>query len=119
MAIKDNELFGALTYPKVFEEHPNQWLIVKPIVREDYLIQKMRVIQGSISKDEIISEAKRRKKAGEDIAVISTIESLEEAQKVVMFDNDAVQRDYVTPQEYALMFQLYYGLAVAEEYLEE
>lgn len=119
MSTDKGDLFGVLSYPEVFEQYPAQWLLVKPVVREGYLIQKMRVEQGSISKDEIMSEAKRRKKAGEDIAVISTIESLEDAQRFVLFDNDALKMDYVSPEEYALMFQLYFGLAVAEEYLDD
>lgn len=117
MSAETGELFGALTYPEVFKEYPSQWLLVKPVVREGYLIQKMAVLRCSLSKDEMLNEARRRKRAGEDIAVITTIETLEDAQKFVLYDNEAIQMGYVTPAEYALMFQLYYGLAVAEEYL--
>ena len=119
MSGTENNLCGVLTYPEVFQEYPSQWILVKAILRDGYLIQKMTVLRTSLSKDEILNEARRRKKAGEDVAVISTIETLDDAQKFVWFDNDAVRTDYVTPEEYALMFQLYYGLAVAEEYLEE
>ena len=119
MSVETGDLFGVYTYPEVFQDYPNQWLLVRPAVREGYLIQKMYVIKNSLSKDEILNEAKKRKKAGEDIAVISTIETLEDAQKFVLFDNDALQMGYVTPEEYALLFQLYYGLAIAEEYLED
>lgn len=119
LSVETGDLFGVYTYPEVFQDYPNQWLLVRPAVREGYLIQKMYVIKNSLSKDEILNEAKKRKKAGEDIAVISTIETLEGAQKFVLFDNDALQMGYITPEEYALLFQLYYGLAVAEEYLED
>lgn len=119
LSVETGDLFGVYTYPEVFQDYPNQWLLVRPAVREGYLIQKMYVIKNSLSKDEILNEAKKRKKAGEDIAVISTIETLEDAQKFVLFDNDALQMGYVTPEEYALLFQLYYGLAIAEEYLED
>lgn len=117
MSVESSDLLGVLNYPEVFKEYPNQWLLVKPIVREGYLIQKMTVLRCSLSKDEILNEARRQKRTGKDIAVISTLESLEEAQRLVLFDNDVMQMGYVTPEEYALMFQLYYGLAVAEEYL--
>ena len=119
MADETGDLFGVMTYPQVFKEYPSQWLLVRPAVRDGYLIQKMYVMKNSLSKDEIMKEARRRKKAGEDVAVITTIETLEDAKKFVLFDNNAMQLGYVTPEEYALLFQLYYGLAVAEEYLED
>ena len=108
------------SYPELFQEYPDQWLCVQVVEREEtgYGIIKMSVISNSIYKDSVLTDARDLKKRGIDVAVISTIDNLEEALSFVYFDNDVNSYEYVTPEEYALMFQLYYGLAVADEYLE-
>ena len=114
----DNNLIGVITFQQTFRDYPDSWLVVKPIKREGHLISKMMVLRNYREKKDAFKEARRRKREGEDIAVICTIETAEDARQSVMFDyNRRNVPDDISPREYALMFQLYYGLAVPEEYL--
>lgn len=116
----DNNLIGVITVQQTFQDYPDKWLVIKPIKREGHLISKMIVLRDYLEKKDAMKEARRRKREGEDVAVVCTIETAEDARQSVMFDYDRRNvPENISPREYALMFLLYYGLAVPEEYLED
>jgi hypothetical protein len=108
-----------LTYQQCFSAYPNQWVILEAVTRDETnkALITGKVIQASYSRQEILNESKRLYKSGVDVAVISTIEEMEEAVSFVYFDNGLKQQEYITPEEYAFMFNLYFGLSY-NEYFE-
>lgn len=103
-----------LTNEQCFKKYPNQWVLLQAVEREGYSITKAEYINSDLSKQEILDEARGRKASGQDVFVICTIESLEDAFAFVAFDNQLINQDYVSPQEYAELFNYYYGLSYAE-----
>ena len=110
-----------LTYQQCFSAYPNQWVLLEAVTRDETnkALITGKVLDASIVKKDIIDKSKQLKKLGYDVAVITTLETLEEALAFVAFDNGLVQQDYVSPAEYAFMFNLYFGLSYNELYVEE
>lgn len=108
-----------LTYQECFGKYPDQWILIDAVTRDETngALVTGRVLQTSYSKQDILDESKLLQGSGRDVVIISTIETLEEAISFVYFDNGLKHQDYVTPEEYAYMFNLYYGLTY-NEYLE-
>lgn len=102
----DNNLIGVITYQQAFRDYPDSWLLIKPIKRECYQVSKLTVLKQYSTKVEVLREARKRKRQGEDIAIICTI------------DEDEMQEE-ITPAEAAMIFLMYSGLAVPETYLNE
>lgn len=104
---------GVLTYQECFNQYPNQWVLLKVYERDsgNKGLVKGKVIDTSYSKQEIIDRSRLFKKDGVDIAIVCTIETLEEAVAFLAYENRLVQKDYVSPEEYAFIFNLFYGLS--------
>lgn len=105
-----------LTYVECFEKYPAQWILLEAVTRDETnkALITGKVLDASIVKKDIIDKSKQLKKLGYDVAVITTLETLEEAVAFVAFDNGLVQQDYVSPEEYAFMFNMYYGISYNE-----
>jgi len=99
-----------LTNVEIFKKYPNRWVLLSAVERDGYSITRAVYINSNFSKQVILDEARGRQNSGEDVFVISTIETLEDAIAFTAFDNQLSQQEYVTPKEYAYMFNLYYGL---------
>ncbi len=108
-----------LNYQECFKQYPEQWILLQVCERDTSNggLIKGKVIHTSYSKQEVIDKSRSLKKVGVDVAVVCTIETLEEAVAFLAFDNGLVQQTYVTPEEYAFMFNMYYGITY-NEYLE-
>lgn len=105
MAEFNDELIGVVTFQQAFQEYPDSWLIVKPIKREGYMIAKMIVLRQYTSKEEVFKEARKRKRASEDVAIVCTF--------------DEGKAEEVEPRESAFMLQMCCGFDVPESYLIE
>ena len=108
-----------LNYQECFKQYPDQWILLQVCERvtSNGGLVKGKVIHTSYSKQDVIDKSRSLKKVGVDVAVVCTIETLEEAMAFLAFDNGLVQQTYVTPEEYAFMFNMYYGITY-NEYLE-
>jgi hypothetical protein len=105
-----------LTYVECFKKYPDQWILLEAVTRDETnkALITGKVIHTSYSKQEVIDKSRSLKKVGVDVAVVCTIETLDEALSFVYFDNGLKQQEYITPEEYAFMFNLYYGLTYPE-----
>lgn len=101
-----------LTYQDCFKWYPNTWVLLHVIEREDNSnkFSKGKVIDFSIVKQDILDKSNQLKKRGVDVVVICTLENIEDASCFVTSEFGLIKQEYVSAQQYAKIFNMYYGL---------
>jgi hypothetical protein len=101
-----------LTYQDCFKWYPNAWVLLWVIEREknSNKFSKGKVIDFSIAKQDILDKSNQLKKCGIDVVVICTLENIEVAACYVTSEFGLIKQEYVSAQQYAKIFNMYYGL---------
>lgn len=103
-----NRFVPNLSCTEVWEIYPNQWVLCRVIKRNGKHVAKVSVLTHSVSKLPVIKGFENLKEQGEDVIIIVTNESLDDAKALAFSDGELHPVPYMTAKEAAEIFNAYY-----------